>query len=593
MSWRNANTVTYDNKKLFKGRDKLNVLLGHEVSSSQKKSIENVSVAFPVTMNFDDMKANMGAGKALANQSTIAAKENILSFFGRVNYSMMDKYLLAVTVRADGSSKFSSGNRWGVFPSAALAWRVSDEAFMSNTHDWLSALKLRLSFGTAGNNRINSGLLATTYSLGGNDARNPFFNGESTTMLEHGTNLYNPDLKWETTVTRNLGLDYGFWNNRISGAIDLYWNTTKDLLMRTEIPSLSGYNYQYKNFGQTSNKGVELSVSAVLFDKKNFSLNFNANISYNRNHIDKLNTDSPWQSSNWSGSTMAKYEDFRVEKGGRLGEVWGYKTNGHYTVYDPVTNPTGELVWGGSEWALKDGMQDNSPTITGGKYYPGGLKLECDKDGKPLKQRLGNTIAPTTGGFGFDGRVGNFDFNVFFNYSVGNVIVNGTKLASAFRSGSRNGYNLNNDFRLSNRYTWIDPETGLNLSSSSTDVLNTYGDMTAAGLRLNEINANANMYNPASATTMQLIDYAVEKASFLRLNNVTIGYSLPKAIVKKAFMQNVRIYLTGYNLLCWTNYSGADPEVYTSSKKNAMTPGVDYAAYPKSRTFVGGINVTF
>ena len=129
MSWRNANTLTYDNKKLFKGRDKLNVLIGHEVSSSQRKSIENVSVAFPVTMNFDDMKANMGSGKALANQSTIAAKENILSFFGRVNYTMMDKYLLAVTVRADGSSKFGSGNRWGVFPSAALAWRISDEAF--------------------------------------------------------------------------------------------------------------------------------------------------------------------------------------------------------------------------------------------------------------------------------------------------------------------------------------------------------------------------------------------------------------------------------------------------------------------------------
>ena len=179
MSWRNANTLTYDNKKLFKGRDKLNVLIGHEVSSSQRKSIENVSVAFPVTMNFDDMKANMGSGKALANQSTIAAKENILSFFGRVNYTMMDKYLLAVTVRADGSSKFGSGNRWGVFPSAALAWRISDEAFMSNTQDWLSALKLRLSFGTDGNNRINSGLLSTTYSLGGNDARNPFFNGEA------------------------------------------------------------------------------------------------------------------------------------------------------------------------------------------------------------------------------------------------------------------------------------------------------------------------------------------------------------------------------------------------------------------------------
>lgn len=124
MSWRNANTLTYDNKKLFKGRDKLNVLIGHEVSSSQRKSIENVSVAFPVTMNFDDMKANMGSGKALANQSTIAAKENILSFFGRVNYTMMDKYLLAVTVRADGSSKFGSGNRW-VFSRQQLWHGVS------------------------------------------------------------------------------------------------------------------------------------------------------------------------------------------------------------------------------------------------------------------------------------------------------------------------------------------------------------------------------------------------------------------------------------------------------------------------------------
>ena len=150
MSWRNANTLTYDNKKLFKGRDKLNVLIGHEVSSSQRKSIENVSVAFPVTMNFDDMKANMGSGKALANQSTIAAKENILSFFGRVNYTMMDKYLLAVTVRADGSSKFGSGNRWGVFPSAALAWRISDEAFMSNTQDWLGAFLITFIFGDVG-----------------------------------------------------------------------------------------------------------------------------------------------------------------------------------------------------------------------------------------------------------------------------------------------------------------------------------------------------------------------------------------------------------------------------------------------------------
>ena len=534
----------------------------------------------------------------IRGSSTISAEENMLSFFGRVNYTMMDKYLLTVTVRADGSSKFGDGNRWGVFPSAALAWRISDEAFMANTKDWLSALKLRLSFGTAGNNRINSGLLYTTYSLSGNDSRNPFFNGTSTPMLEHGTYLYNPKLKWETTVTRKLGIDYGFWNNRISGSVDVYWNTTRDLLMKAEIPGNSGYSYQYQNFGQTSNKGIEMSMDAVLVDKKNFSLNFTANVAYNRNRIDKLTTDSPWQSSNWAGSTISKYEDFRVEEGGRLGEVWGFRTNGYYTVYDPVTNPTGELVWGDKQWVLKDGMKDNSPTITGGSYYPGGLKIQTDENGNPLKQRLGNTVAPWVGGFGLNGRFGNsrtgeLDVNIFFNYSTGNVIINGTKLASSFRSGSRTGYNLNNDFRLGNRYTWIDPETGLNLASSSTAVLNHYGDMQAAGLRLNEINSNANMYNPAAASTMQLIDYAVEDASFLRLNNLTIGYSLPKHLVKKAFLQNVRVYLTGYNLFCWTSYSGADPEVDVSSKRNAMTPGVDYAAYPKSRTFVGGINITF
>ena len=224
-NWRNANTLTYDNKKLFGGRDKLNVLLGHEVSSSQETSLENTSVAFPTTMTIDEVLANMGAGTALPTQTTISAKDNMLSFFGRVNYTLMDKYLLTVTVRADGSSKFAKGNQWGVFPSAALAWRLSDEAFMKGTQDWLSNLKVRLSYGTAGNNRISSGLMYTTYTMAGNTGKAPFFDESRGAMLEHGSNLYNPNLKWETTITRNLGFDYGFFNNRLSGSLDLYWNT--------------------------------------------------------------------------------------------------------------------------------------------------------------------------------------------------------------------------------------------------------------------------------------------------------------------------------------------------------------------------------
>lgn len=556
--------------------------------------MENTSVAFPTSMSIEEVLSTAGAGTALPNQTTLAAKENLLSFFGRANYTLMDKYLLTVTVRADGSSKFAKGNQWGVFPSAALAWRISDEQFMQNTRNWLSSLKLRLSYGTAGNNRINSGLTYTAYSLSSNTARAPFFNGDRTSMMELGSYLYNPKLKWETTVTRNFGIDYGFWNNRLSGSIDLYWNTTNDLLMKTEIPANAGYNYQYQNFGSTSNKGVELSMNAIIADKKKFGLNFNFNISYNRNRIEKLNTDNPWQSSGWGGSTIAKYEDFRVEEGGRLGEIWGYKTNGFYTAYDPVTNPEGELVLNGTNWVLKDGLKDNSVNITGGSYFPGGLKVECDENGEPIKQKLGNTVAPVYGGFGFNGRAGNFDFTLFFNFSIGNKIVNATKLATSFFAGTSYGYNLNEDFCSGKRYTWIDPTTGYNLGKSiSSDALAYYGGEAGIISRLNQINANASIYNPVAVTQMQLTDYAVENASFLRVNNITIGYSLPKSWIRKCYMQNVRIYVTGYNLFCLTNYSGTDPEVDTSSKRNPMTPGIDYAAYPKSRSFVGGINVTF
>lgn len=593
-NWKNANTVTYDNKKLFQGRDHLNVMVGHEVSSTQQKLKENTSVAFPGSMTIDKMLANMGAGTALANKTEVSTKENMLSFFGRANYTLMGRYLFTATMRADGSSKFAEGKRWGVFPSAAVAWRLSDEAFMAESSEWLSNLKVRVSFGTAGNNRIPSDLTYRTYSLAGNASKAPFFNESFNSMLEHASSLTNPDLKWETTITRNAGIDYGFWNNRISGTVDFYWNTTKDLLMTSQIPSNSGYTYQYQNFGQTSNRGIEFALNAVLIDKKDYGLDFNFNISYNHSRIDKLSMDSPWQSSNWGGSTLAEYEDFRVEEGGRLGEVWGYKTNGFYTVYDANTNPDGELVWKGSAWGLKDGVADNSQTITGGSYYPGGLKVQCDEDGKPVKQRLGNTIAPVYGGFGLNGRVKNFDISVFFNYSIGNKIINGTKLASSFYTGSSKGYNLNNDFAGGNRYTGIDPQTGLNLGRGlSSSTIAKYGGIDNVVTRLNEINAGASIYNPVTATTMRLTDYAVEDASFLRINNVSIGYTLPKPLLTKIHMETIRFYVTGYNLFCFTNYSGSDPEVDVSSKKNAMTPGVDYASYPKSRSFVIGVNVTF
>jgi hypothetical protein len=244
---------------------------------------------------------------------------------------------------------------------------------------------------------------------------------------------------------------------------------------------------------------------------------------------------------------------------------------------------------------------DNSCTLFGGQLKPGVAKVHVDENGDPIKQRLGNTIAPTTGGFGLDGRWKGFDFNVFFSYAIGNKIVNGTKLANSFYAGSSKGYNLVADFDIANRYTWIDPANGLNLGSPSTSTIANYctpeeiaaGDYSGLYNRINAINANAKIYNPCGMSNMQLTDYAVESASFLRLQTLTVGYTLPKNWVKKIYLQNVRIYFTGQNLFCITGYDGYDPEVDTSSKKNPMTPGVDYAAYPKSRTYVAGVNITF
>ena len=223
------------------------------------------------------------------------------------------------------------------------------------------------------------------------------------------------------------------------------------------------------------------------------------------------------------------------------------------------------------------------------------IKLEVDENGDPIKQRLGNTVPTTTGGFGFDGRVGNFDFNIFFNYSLGNKIVNGTKLAASFRAGSSSDYNLVSDFNVNNRYTWIDPENGVNLNNPTSSTVNTYygGDINNVYARLNELNAGRTLWNPAGITKMVLLDWAVEDADFLRVQNITVGYTLPKKWTRALQIENIRIYFTGYNLFCITGYDGYDPEVDTSSKKNPMCPGVDYAAYPKSRTFVGGINITF
>ncbi len=588
-NWRNANTVTYDTKDAFLKKDKLNVMAGQEWSSSLQKDYYSSTINFPSDFTLGEVLANQGAGDAQPQANKIGAKDNMMSFFGRINYTYDDRYLLTATFRADGSSKFAAGNRWGYFPAVALGWRMSEENFMRSVK-WLSNLKLRLSYGEAGNNRIPSGSIFQPFSFPKDYSKlkEPYFGDKMSSVMELGNTKANTKLKWETTITRNAGIDFGFFNSRINGTLDFYWNTTKDLLMKSKIAANSGYTYQYRNFGQTSNKGVELAFNAIIVEKKNFTLNFTGNISYNKNKIDKLNTGSEWD-TNYTIPDVNTGQNFRVVEGGSLGEVWGYRLKGYYTAYDAEKNPNGELVWNGKNWKLRDGLVDKSSTVMG-TLAPGSPKLKVDEEGNVVKERLGNTIAPWAGGFGLNATFYGFDASVFFNYQIGNKIVNATKLGSSFYHDTRKGYNLNADFV--SRYTNIDPENGLSLANPTT-VAGVYGSEANAIARLNEINANATIYNPVLVSKMYLTDYAVEGASFLRLQNLTIGYTLPKNLLKSIFLNNVRFYFTGYNLLTITGYSGNDPEVDSSSQKSPMSPGVDYASYPKSRLYVFGVNVSF
>ena len=277
--FRNTNTLSYDFKKLIKNdKHSVNLLLGHEYVIT-KKHVNTADIRnFPT--DFDAATAWKLSAQGTPNKvdDKYSADDKLLSFFTRANYNFEDKYLLSFTFRADASSKFSSNNRWGYFPSAAAAWRISSEKFMSGTKKWLDDLKLRLSFGTAGNNNIPVGQLSQMYEAMTGSATG-WVNG-FTTMWAPSKEMANPDLKWETTITRNVGLDFTLWNGKLTGTLDAYLNTTKDLLIKFPV-SGTGYDSQYRNMGKTENKGLEASLTWHAVNKQDWGIDLTGNIGIN------------------------------------------------------------------------------------------------------------------------------------------------------------------------------------------------------------------------------------------------------------------------------------------------------------------------
>lgn len=563
-SFRNANTLNYSFGKILGKDHNLNALIGQEFIKTENGILTSVVHGFPKSFGFQDARVLSTQGKANSVDNNFSPDDKLLSFFGRANYDYQGKYLFSAAFRADGSSKFSPGNQWGYFPAFSAAWRISQEKFMSGTKSWITDLKIRASYGSVGNNNIPPGQMNQTFQ----NSVTTWVNGFNNYWAASKT-MANPDLKWETTVTNNIGIDFTLLDSKLSGTVDLYRNRTKDLLLQFPVAG-TGYDFQYRNIGETQNKGLELSLNWTAIKKTNFDLSFSGNINFNRNRVVSLGSIKNINgSSGWASTEIGV--DYLVEEGAPLGRIYGYRNAGRYEVSDF----TGYNAATGN-WTLKPGIVDGTSFL--GTIRPGTMKIEdLSGDGKiDLSDRtvIGNANPLHTGGFSVNSRIYGFDIGAYFNWSYGNDIYNANKIeyTSTSKYSSRNMIDI---MASGNRWN--------NLRADGT-ISNDPAELAA-------MNAGTTLWSPYMKTFV-LSDWAVEDGSFLRLSTITLGYTLPEKIASKLKMKKLRIYASGYNLWLLTDYTGFDPEVSTRRRTN-LTPGVDYSAYPKSKSFVFGLNVNF
>ena len=600
----NHNTLEW--KQSFNSDHNVSVLVGEE-TVMRKGEIQN-EYGFGYKGSYDVLHGEIFnyMGQAAYSEFTnyINPRDNQLSFLARANYDYKGRYYITGTFRADCSTRFAKGHQWGYFPSGAVAWRMSDEEFMQDAASWLSNMKFRLSIGMAGNNNVDLGYLHPDYL----SQQMTYFDmgqGTSNILVVGGADKIaaNPDLKWETTITRDFGIDYGFFNERLTGTIDLYWNTTKDLIIRQIIPAR--YNYQYQNIGSTRNMGMEFSIKGIILDHKSKSLSYNlsvdANISFNKTRIQDLGkvTSMLAQTSCFGSSEYLTTAEFLLEVGQPVGNVYGYVTDGYYTASDFQSYLSSTHAWGlkSDVPTYGDGFLTNSPV-------PGSIKFkDLDGDGKITeadKTILGNTVPTHTGGFNINFNIGGdkwgkFDLAANFTFAFGNKILNLSKMEYTTITEKTKMRNLISAMSFNNRYSLFSAQGQYMPDVYATSAL-MFGDEYAAfAAQLDQMNANKGAINHSPIMSHYVVtDLDMEDGSFLRLNQLTLGYSLPKEWMQKTkVITNIRVYVQGTNLFCATKYSGLDPEVDTRSSKNPLTPGVDFSAYPKSRGVNIGMNIQF
>ena len=602
-----TNTAAYN----FSVKDTHNwsFLLGQEIQHSQTTTTYMMNRYFPRNFTAREAWNNMKFGNPYQSETELSTSDRTASFFGQANYNFKHRYLLSATFRADGSTKFAPGYQWGYFPSISGAWVISEEPFMKDV-EWISQLKLRAAFGLAGNNRINSDMWRILYNI--NSTGGPGF-GEQTQYGEKyygnngGATFSNEEIKWETTITRNLAADISLFNGRVTITPEVYWNTTRDLLYKSDLDPTLGYTNQQQNIGQVTNKGLEFSISGDILQGKDYVLSANINFGLNKKKIDKLNgtDDVIWDQNNrWKSS----YNDYCLKVGDEVGLIYGFVYDGLYQFdefyFDPLNNYQA-VPWGSA--AADNGTSSNcapradgyvtvindiSGTSNSGiATLPGKIKFkDLDGDGRITENDrtvIGNTNPKIQGGFGLSGQWKDFDFTANFTYMLDFDINNATAYTlSASESNKNNFYNVLKEFRNGWQYNDIDGS----ITGTKGDILYKIYYVDDCVNLYKSANEGRDLWNPTDVTKKITHSYFIEDGSFLRCSDITVGYTLPKNLIQKVGLTKARFYVSASNLFILTGYTGYDPEV---DIQTGLTCGMDYNRYPRARSFVFGTNITF
>lgn len=545
LSWVNENILTYKNYFDKSNKHFFDVLLGQTMQGGGYSDFYQRVIQIPKEELGMD---GMGEG-TLQKITSNSADWRLMSYLSRINYIFSEKYYATATFRADGSSKFPTKKRWGYFPSFSLAWNIDKEEFMRNLF-FLSTLKLRTSWGQTGNNRISEyAYYAQMQSLISREGQNysteyPFDNANSSGYVM--TSPGNSGLKWETTTQLDAGLELGLLDDKIKLTADVYRKETDGLLLNTNLAPSFGFTLGTMNIGKVRNQGLELTLETKNIKTRDFSWTSNFNIAFNQNKVLSLaqNQESLVSIISYSNAYIAKL-------GQPMGMMYGYIYEGTYKYDNFNKMPDGT-------YTLKDDVADNGTDRAG--IRPGDIRFRDMNGDRVVNNKDAAVIGRGTpihvGGFSNTFKYKDFDLNIFLQWSYGNDILNANKLSFA-RGKSEKDYNR--WMVYADRWTPENPES----------------DIPRVG------GWGSGVYS----------SYEIEDGSFLRLKTLSLGYTLPKKLIKKLSARTIRFFASGQNLFTWSNYSGYDPEV--STKNTALTPGFDWSAYPRALSYTFGVNVVF